>query len=48
MVSGKSRICIIGGAAGLALEIFQEMNEFQAGLWEMVALEARNEMGRVW
>lgn len=50
MVSGKSRICIIGGgAAGLAiLKIFQEMSEFQAGLWEMVAFEARNELGGVW
>lgn len=51
MVSGNAtRICIIGGgAAGLAaLKIFQETDEFQAGLWELVAFEARNELGGVW
>ncbi|KAF8491106.1 FAD/NAD(P)-binding domain-containing protein [Gautieria morchelliformis] len=51
MGSGKAtRICIIGGgAAGLAaLKIFQETVEHQAGLWELVAFEACNELGGVW
>jgi cation diffusion facilitator CzcD-associated flavoprotein CzcO len=45
-----ARICIIGGgAAGLAaLKIFQETVEHQAGLWELVAFEARDKLGGVW
>ena len=51
MVSGRaSRICIIGGgAAGLAiLKVLQETDEYQAGLWKLVAFEARDELGGVW
>jgi cation diffusion facilitator CzcD-associated flavoprotein CzcO len=43
-------ICVIGsGAAGLAaLKVISETPQVRAGLWSIVAFEARDNVGGVW
>lgn len=47
---GAKTICVIGGgAAGLAvLKVISESHLYKAGLWTVVAYEAREDVGGVW
>lgn len=44
------QICVIGaGAAGLAaLKVIADMPQYKSGTWNVVAFEARNNVGGIW
>ena len=48
--SAIKRICIIGaGASGLAaLKVIADTEQYKNGLWQPIALEARDALGGVW
>lgn len=49
-LSSSKRICVIGaGPSGLAaLKVISETSQCKAGLWSVVAFEARENIGGIW
>jgi cation diffusion facilitator CzcD-associated flavoprotein CzcO len=48
--NAAKRICVIGsGSSGLvAVKVIKETTQYKSGEWDVVAFEARSDVGGIW